>query len=234
MATRIVAFTRAQIWFHKHIIHFMVLFIITGLPLFSHAFSWLAWPFGMPLSALSDLQDKGEIIALGIRACRVVHWGAGVLFAITAIPFAVAMLTSEEPWAIWPEAVGLDAARDGVQQLKNRYLRYDDARMGKYNMGQKGLAWLVVVGVGVMIASGLLLMLRSLLPAGLMGAVRFLHDFFFIAMATALLVHVYLASHPINRAGLRAMFGDGELAAEEVKRHHPLWWEKLQKKGADR
>lgn len=230
MATRIVAFSRIQIWFHKHIIHFMVLFTITGLPLLSPAFRWLAWLFGMPLSAMFGVQSKAEIITLGIQASRVVHWGSGLFFTMTAIPFAIAMLVEENRWAIWPESVGLDAARDGLEQLKRRYLQYAEARMGKYNMGQKGLAWLVVIGVGTMIASGLLLMLRSSMPTGLMGFVRFMHDLFFILMAVALIVHVYLATHPINRPGLKAMFGDGELEEEVVKQHHPLWWEKLDKK----
>jgi formate dehydrogenase subunit gamma len=227
MATKIVAFTRLQIWFHKHIIHFMVLFIISGLPLLSPVFRWLAWLFGMPMSAMTGVQSRAEIIALGIQACRVVHWGAGLFFILTAIPFAGAMLAGEDRWDIRPESVGLEAIRDGVEQLKRRYLFYGEARMGKYNMGQKGLAWLMIIGVSTMIVSGLSLMLRGFLPSALVGFARFMHDIFFILMTLALIVHVYLSTHPINRAGLKAMFGDGELEEEEVRKHHPLWWDKI-------
>jgi cytochrome b subunit of formate dehydrogenase len=45
--------------------------------------------------------------------------------------------------------------------------------------------------------------------------------------AQVLLEHVQELSEA--RAGLKAMFGDGEIDAEEVRHHHPLWWEKLER-----
>jgi len=140
------------------------------------------------------------------------------------------MLAKQKEWQIWPDAIGVEPLKDGLEQLKLRYIRYTDAKMGKYNMGQKGLAWMMIAGMSCMMLSGLALMLRSHLPLGLVRFARFTHDLFFIAIVVGLIVHVYLAAvHPINRSGLKAMFGDGEMDAEEVKHHHPLWWEKLEK-----
>jgi formate dehydrogenase subunit gamma len=231
MSNKIVAFTKMQIWFHKHIIHFMVILITTGLPIIApHAFSWLAWLFGMPLSAMVGVQSYGETIALGIHAARVVHWAAGLSLVLTAVPFAVVMLKDRKNWQVWPDAIGKQAIDDGVEQLKNRYIYYKQAEVGKYNTGQKGLVWLTVVGVSSMLFTGMMLILRTYIPEGIIGFARFIHGFFFIVMSIVLIIHIYLGTHPINRAGLKAMFGDGEMDADEIKSKHPLWWKKLQGK----
>lgn len=231
MSNRIIAFTKMQIWFHKHIIHFMVIFIATGLPIIApQAFSWLAWLYGVPLSAMVGVQSYNETLALGIQAARVVHWAAALFFTITVIPFAASMLKERKSWEIWPDAIGKEAIVDGVEQLKKRYLLYEKAEVGKYNIGQKALVWLMVIGVSSLIITGIMLMLRSSLPLGLIGFARFIHDICFIMISIVLIIHVYLATHPINRAGLKAIFGDGEIDAKEIKDHFPLWWKKLQGK----
>lgn len=232
MHERVIVFTKMQIWFHKHIIHFMLLFIVTGLPILApSAFGWLAWLLGVPLSAVFAVQNQQQTIALGLQAARVVHWSTAFFFTLTVIPFAASMLAQRREWQIWPDAVGVEPVKDGLEQLKRRYIQYTDAQMGKYNMGQKGLAWMMIIGISGMMLSGLALMLRTSLPLGLVSFARFTHDLFFIAIGVGLIAHVYLAAVlPVNRAGLKAMFGDGEMDAEEVKHHHPLWWEKLKKK----
>lgn len=228
MNERVIAFTKMQIWFHKHIIHFMLLFIATGLPILApSAFGWLAWLYGAPLSAVFDVQTQQQTIALGLQAARVVHWTTAFFYTLTAIPFAAVMLAQRKEWQIYPDAVGIEPVRNGLEQLKRRYLQYSDAKIGKYNMGQKGLAWLTIIGMSSMMVSGFALMVRAHLPLGLAAFARFIHDLVFIAMSVGLIVHVYLAMHPLNRAGLKAMFGNGEIDAEEVKHHHPLWWDKL-------
>jgi formate dehydrogenase subunit gamma len=97
-------------------------------------------------------------------------------------------------------------------------------------MGQKALIWLMIVGVAAMMASGLVLMLRADVSLEWAGFARFVHVLFFVLITVTLILHVYLATHPINRAGLHAMFGSGEIDAEVVRRNHPLWWKKLTSK----
>jgi formate dehydrogenase subunit gamma len=233
---KVIAFTRMQIWFHKHVIHFMALFIFTGLPILSPAaFGWIAWIIGFPLSAVFNVQNQAQTIALGLQAARVVHWTTAFFFTLTVIPFAVVMLARWKEWQIYPDAIGIAPMKDGLEQLKRRYIQYTDARMGKYNMGQKGLAWLMIIGTAGMMFSGLALMLRTQLPVEWVGVARFVHDLFFVAMGVGLIAHIYLAAVlPLNRAGLKAMFGDGEIDAEEVRHHHPLWWAKLKREDTRR
>jgi formate dehydrogenase subunit gamma len=230
MNSRVLAFSRLQIWFHKHVIHFMVLFVATGLPILSPKFSWLAWVYGLPLSAAFGVESRAEIVALGVQAARAVHWAGACFFSVTVVAFALAMLPSWRRWQVWPERVGLAALKDGATELRHRYLTYTPANVGKYNMGQKALIWLMIVGVAAMMASGLVLMLRADVSLEWAGFARFVHVLFFVLITVTLILHVYLATHPINRAGLHAMFGSGEIDAEVVRRNHPLWWKKLTSK----
>ena len=230
MNEKVLAFSRMQIWFHKHVIHFMVLFVATGLPMLSPRFSWLAWVYGLPLSAAFGVQGEGEIVALGVQAARAVHWAAACFFTLTAVAFALAMLPSWRRWQVWPDRIGIGALRDGAAELRHRYVTFTPANVGKYNMGQKALVWIMVVGVAAMIASGFVLMLRASVALEWVGFARFVHVLFFVLIAVALILHVYLATHPINRAGLHAMFGNGEIDAEVVRRDQPLWWSRLRAK----
>ncbi len=77
----ILAFTRFQRSYHKYLLHFMALFIITGLPLLSTKFSFLASLFAIPYdfigSVYTDLSTSGltdsERLAVGLQVARVIH-----------------------------------------------------------------------------------------------------------------------------------------------------------------
>ncbi len=74
----IVAFTRLERSFHNHLLHFMIFFIITGLPLLSTSFSFLGWLFAIPYdffrSPYLDLATSGltdnERLAVGLQVAR--------------------------------------------------------------------------------------------------------------------------------------------------------------------
>ena len=86
---KITLFSNMQMWYHKHIIHFMMIFIITGLPLISHTFSWVAYIIGVPVSVF---YSNVEPIYVGIQVCRVIHRITAVLWIVTSIPFVLTML----------------------------------------------------------------------------------------------------------------------------------------------
>lgn len=94
------------------------------------------------------------------------HWAAACFFSLTVVAFVLAMLPSWRRWQIWPERVGLAALKDGATELRHRYLTYTPASVGKYDMGQKALIWLMIVGIAAMMASGLVLMLRAMFGGG--------------------------------------------------------------------
>ena len=51
----VLAFSSGTRSFHNHLLHFMVFFIITGLPILSPSFSFLASLFAIPYDFLGNM-----------------------------------------------------------------------------------------------------------------------------------------------------------------------------------
>lgn len=221
MSNKITLFTNMQMWYHKHIIHFMMIFIITGLPLISHYFSWIAYIIGVPVSIF---YSSGEPMFVGIQVCRILHRITAVLWILTSIPFIFSMIfkkwelavrkRKDESWKTY--------LTEELQDMKTLYIDFSyPKRAGKYNIGQI-VAGLAVVFFGVlMIISGLFLWFRSSIDPSTASIMRLIHDIGFIVFIIFLIIHIYLAVHPVNRAGYNAMFRDGKDDIEHARKKHP-------------
>lgn len=238
----VIAFTRLQRSFHNHLLHFMVFFIITGLPLLSTSFSFLGSLFAIPYdfigSVYTDLSTSGltdnERLAAGLQVARIIHRLTALLFLIMAIPFVAVQLAHIRNWAIWPEdRWSLSAFFDGIKGLWVNYISLGHARFGKFNVGQKLFAWTMIVAITAITASGFVLMFRDLFSQGTQEFCRFVHAASFVVIGVFLIVHLYLSLLPMNRQALNAMFGDGILPIDYVKSHHQIWYEKLTGKSAE-
>jgi formate dehydrogenase gamma subunit len=232
----IIAFTRLQRSFHNHLLHFMVFFIITGLPILSTNFSFLGSLFAIPYdfigSVYTDLATSGltdnERLALGLQVARIIHRLTALLFIIMAIPFVVVHLAHIRNWAIWPEDSWRPAAFfDGIKGLWVNYVSLGHARFGKFNVGQKLFAWTMIFTITAITASGFVLMFRGQFSQGTQEFCRFVHAASFVVIAVFLVIHLYLSLLPMNRQALNAMFGEGSLPIDYVKSHHQIWYEKL-------
>lgn len=232
----IVAFTRLQRSFHNHLLHFMVFFIITGLPLFSTSFSFLGSLFAVPYdflgSVFPDLATSGltanEHLAIGLQVARAIHRITALFFVIMAIPFVVVQLTHIRSWAIWPEGSWRPAAFfKGIKGLWVNYISLGHVRIGKFNVGQKLFAWTMIAAIFAITASGFVLMFRDLFSQGIQELSRLVHAASFVIIGMFLIVHLYLSLLPMNRQSLNAMFEDGRLPIDYVKSHHPIWYEEL-------
>ena len=238
----IIAFTRLQRSFHNHLLHFMVFFIITGLPLLSTSFSFLGSLFAIPYdfigSVYTDLSTSGltdnERLAAGLQVARIIHRITALFFVIMAIPFVAVQLAHIRKWAIWPEDSWSPVAFfDGIKGLWVNYISFGHARFGKFNVGQKLFAWTMIVAITTITASGFVLMFRDLFSQGIQEFCRFVHAASFVVIGVFLIVHLYLSLLPMNRQALNAMFGDGRLPIDYVKSHHQIWYEKLTGKSAE-
>jgi formate dehydrogenase gamma subunit len=238
----IIAFTRLQRSFHNHLLHFMIFFIITGLPLLSTNFSFLGSLFAIPYdfigSVYTDLSTSGltdnQRLAAGLQVARVIHRLTALLFLIMAVPFVIVHLINIRDWAIWPEKSWSPAAFiEGHKGLFVNYVLLGHARFGKFNVGQKLFAWTMIVAITAITASGFVLMFRDFFSQGIQELCRFVHAASFVVIGVFLIVHLYLSLIPMNRQALNAMFGDGSLPMEYVKSHHPIWYEKLTGKSAE-
>ena len=238
----VVAFTRLQRSFHNHLLHFMVFFILTGLPLLSTSFSFLGSIFAIPYdfigSVYTDLSTSGltdnERLAAGLQVARVIHRLTALLFLIMAIPFVVVQLAHIRNWAIWPEKSWSPLAFfDGLKGLWVNYVTLGHARFGKFNVGQKLFAWTMIAAITAITVSGFVLMFRDHFSQGTQEFCRFVHAASFVVIGVFLIVHLYLSLLPMNRQALNAMFGDGILPIDYVKSHHQIWYEKLTGKNAE-
>ncbi len=222
MNKNIIAFSPAQIFYHKSIIVLMFFFVLTGLPIISSSFHWIAYGFGLPFDFIGE--QNGAALTLGIQVCRMIHRVAALLFFLISIPFAGMQLLQIGKWHIWPESEA-----DGLAGLKSSYIDFKQARQGKYNAGQKIAAYIFIITICLLAFSGFVLWFRGLFSPATWDLARTLHDIGFALLLPTLLGHIYFGVHPLNRAGFKAMFGNGELESKEVASHHPLWFEKLTK-----
>ncbi len=238
----IIAFTRFQRSFHNHLLHFMIFFIITGLPLLSTSFSFLGSLFAIPYdfmgSVYTDLSTSGmtdnERLALGLQVARGIHRLTALVFVLMAIPFVIVQLKQIRNWAIWPEeSWGPMAFIEGIKGLVTNYILLGHARFGKFNVGQKMFAWTLILTIPAITASGFVLMFRDSFSRDIQELCRLVHAASFVVIGVFLIVHIYLALIPMNRQALNAMFGDGSLPMDYVKSHHPIWYEKITGKNAE-
>ena len=232
----IVAFTQQQRSFHNHLLHFMIFFIITGLPLLSPSFSFLGWLFALPYdffrSVFLDLATSGltdnERLAAGLQVARVIDRLTALFFIIMAIPFVAVQLVQIRKWSIWPEdRWSLAAFFEGIKGLWINYVSFGHVRIGKFNVGQKLFAWTTIMTMLAITASGLGPMFREHFPQGVQEFSRLVHAASFVIIAVFRMVQFYLGLIPMNRQLSHAMFGDGTLPVDYVRSHHPIWYENL-------
>lgn len=221
------AFSENQIWAHKHLIHFMLAFIITGLPQISQDwFGWIAVLLGEPLTFLFG--GTYDAYSLGIQIARWIHRLSAVGLTLVIIPFVIKELANIRKWEIWPECWSLKCLSDGIKQLNDYYLRKKHVEFGKYNVGQKFWTWLAAITLFFMGVSGFIMWFRGYFSADVWRLAHIIHDVGFYIFMIMLPIHVYLALLiPEHRPMVGAMFRTGKLPVDFVKEHHPKWFKKI-------
>lgn len=229
MNKKIQAYSSLEMWFHKHMIHFMAFLVISGLPILSKSFNFIAYGIGVPINWFTGDGQTEHILASGISFLRVIHLSSGFLLTIVMIPFVFSMLKKINTLSIWPDKWGFKASADGLKEMKKNYIDLEHAEFGKMNIGQKASAWVMVICMGALVVSGYSLLFRELFSVETASLMRGIHAISFIVLGIVLIVHIYFATHPANKAAYNAMFRTGEMDEEYVKEHHSLWYKKLHK-----
>lgn len=228
MNNTVKAYHPLEMVFHKKMLQFVILLIISGLPFFSKTFSFIAYIVGYPIS---EFFGNGQPLASGLAFLRVIHWSSGFLLSLISIIFLLAMLAKVSKLSIWPNVWGIDAISDGIKQMRVHYIDKKPGNFGKMNPGQKASAWVMFFTMVSLIISGILLVLRNidgdLLNNSMSLLIRNIHTISFIVLFAVLIVHVLFALLPSNIHAFKAMFQTGEMDTEYVKEHHPLWFNKL-------
>ena len=100
----------------------------------------------------------------------------------------------------------------------------------RFNAGQKGIFWIVIIGGALMSVSGWFL-LFPYLPANV-TALQFwtvIHAVIAMLFIAAMMAHIYIGS--IGMEGAFDAMGTGEVDLNWAKEHHSLWVEEEQAKG---
>lgn len=217
---------------HKFILIQVFVLVITGLPFFFKSFDFLPLIIGTPLSVV--LNDGTTPLAAGMMIFRTIHWISGFLLTAGAIVFVLGILKDLKELSIWPNEWGVEAIKDGIEQMKLHYIDKKPAKFGKFNTGQKAAAWAIYFFVTVLIVTGFVLIYANAyvgeVEKSTMACMRDLHDISFVFLSLILIVHIIFALMPSNLPSLKAMFQTGEMDVDYIKEHHIYWYEDLKKK----
>ena len=182
--------------------------------------------------ALSGLNISfGRILILplfGADAFAAMSAYAKIAHDFLAFPFMLGLVIM---FLIWikdniPGKLDLQWIKQGGGMLKNG--EHPPAR--RFNAGQKGIFWIVIIGGALMSLSGWFL-LFPYLPANV-TALQFwtvIHAVIAMLFIAAMLAHIYIGS--VGMEGAFDAMGTGEVDLNWAKEHHSLWVEEEQAKG---
>lgn len=189
---------------HWSVAVFFFVALLSGLPIWTPIFGWLAALFG------------------GLHVCRWLHPWAGVLFFFASTVMFVhwladMRLTPKDREWLRPGKV--------AQYMKHQ----DDPDVGKYNGGQKLFFFAAALGALGLLVSGVVLWFpRAFSPFPWLTAIL-LHEVTFILFAAAIVWHIYLGT--AAEPGTFRSMTRGVVTRSWARLHHPRWYREVT--GAD-
>jgi formate dehydrogenase subunit gamma len=181
-----------------------VLLALSGLALFHPAFFFLTNLFG------------------GGTWARILHPFIGVVMFVFFLMLAV---------RFWDQNRITSADREWKKHfgdiLANKAKNLPE--IGKYNIGQKWLFWVLVVAIPVLLVSGFIIWQPYFAPGFPVGAARIaslLHALAAFVAIIAIIVHIYAAYW--TKGSIRAMTR-GTVTKAWARHHHPAWYKEVSK-----
>jgi formate dehydrogenase gamma subunit len=193
----------------SRLIHWSVAFtffvsLITGMPIWTPIFHWMAALVG------------------GMEVARVIHPYAGVLF------FLVSVLQ----FFHWLGDMHFRPEEKGSWRPSKlmAYMRYEDdpaVEVGKYNPGQKVFFWAVTLGALALLVSGIVMWFPLRFPKIVVELGILLHDITFIFFFIGIVTHIYLGT-AAEPGTFRSMVR-GTVTRPWARLHHPGWLKDVDK-----
>ncbi len=192
---------RANHWF---VAITFILLALSGLALFHPAFFFLTNLFG------------------GGPWTRILHPFIGVIMVISFLSMAVRFgrdnrVTDADRQ--WRKRLG-DILRNRAENLPE---------IGKYNLGQKYLFWILVWTILLLFASGMVIWQPYFAPAFSIGIIRIavvVHALAAFVVIAAIIVHIYAA---IWTKGSVSAMTRGTVTAAWARHYHAGWYKKITK-----
>jgi formate dehydrogenase subunit gamma len=138
-----------------------------------------------------------------------------------SFPFSLGVVLIFLMWVAWniPGKVDIEWLKEGGGIVGNKH-----PPSGRFNAGEKMIYWIVVLGGGLMAASGYLLMFPFYATniAGMQVA-EIVHGTVALLFVAAMLGHIYIGT--IGMEGAFEAMGTGEVDINWATQHHSLWVE---------
>lgn len=193
---------------------------LTAVSFLSLAVTGLIVTFGRPL--LLPLIGHPAFTALS-EVTKYVHNFSGV-------PFVVGILLMIVLWVRdnIPGRGDLDWFRE-MGGLFRSTSTHPVSKTGRFNAGQKGVFWAVVIGGLALAVSGTLLMVPFWLTGiGGMQVAHVVHAVLAALMVAGILAHIYIGS--VGMEGAFEAMGRGEVDENWAREHHRGWYEALRRR----
>lgn len=144
-----------------------------------------------------------------------------------SFPFTLGVVLTFLMWIAWniPGRVDLEWVKQGGGMVGHKHPPAD-----RFNAGQKLIYWIVVLGGGLVAASGYLLMFPFYgTDIANMQLAQVVHGVVAVLFIAVMLVHVYMGT--IGEEGAFEGMWDGTVDENWAKQHHPIWYEREAAKG---
>jgi len=209
MATRVLPGNRVlRYTLSERVVHWVsgvsyVYLLLTGLGLWSPSLWWMI------------------VILGGGPLARVVHPWAGLVFVASVL------------WMYkeWGDDMRVTDADRAWSKALRRYVRNEDENLppvGRFNVGQKYLFWVMFWGGIVLLFSGLVLWFTEYIPRSLSFLRQIavlVHPIAFLATLAGFIIHVYMGT-AVVRGGFSSVIR-GEVTQSWARAHHRLWLDRI-------
>lgn len=202
VAGEIVRHRRVSRLIHWSVAVTFFLSLISGMPIWSPIFGWMAALVG------------------GLETARLIHPYVGVLFFIVSglqfFHWLGDMHMTQEDRGWWRPSKMM------------AYMRYEDepaVEGGKYNPGQKMFFYAVCLGAVGLLLSGIPMWFPKAFPPIVRELSYLLHDITFIFFVVGIITHIYLGT--AAEPGTFRSMTRGTVTRSWAKLHHPSWFRQV-------
>jgi formate dehydrogenase subunit gamma len=185
----------------ERVVHWEVAITFIALMLSGMALTYprLAW--------LSGLFGGGQTM-------RAAHPWIGVAFSVGVLAMLIA----------WARDMVFRRGDGAWTRRLGRYAREGHAGVdvGRFNAGQKGYYWVVVLFSLVLLLSGIPLWFPWLLGTGWRQSARLIHQVAYLVMVGGFIIHVYMSTALLP--GTMSGMTTGKVTRRWAAWHHPRWY----------
>jgi formate dehydrogenase gamma subunit len=208
-------FSLSQRWEHFVLLLSVFVLLLTGLPQKYRTASWSQQLLATP-EQVALVQTIHHIAAVVLIIGVIYHIGLAIYHIAKRRLSADIIVT-------WQDV------RDAGQMIAYLlYMRKEKPAFGKYNFEQKVTYWFILVGIAIMVISGLILWfpvtITRFLPGGVIPAAKLAHSTEAIVLLIFIIIWHFYHVH-FERFNLSIF--TGKMNEEDIKTYHPLEYERL-------